>query len=455
MEKDNFYPTLIKIAIPIFLQNVMAVFLGFIDVIMVTRISEDALSSVSIANQIFVVLYTFLAGLASGASIYFARYWGSKQYYKMPVIITISGFIMLVIGLFIAIICIVFDTALISAISKGQSEIIRMGSSYLKITAYSFPFVAMSTILVSYFRSVERSKYPMFISFLVIIINTCLNYVLIFGKFGFPELGVDGAAIATVVARVFEFVIILFIYISPKNPVRSNIDDYRNVFYSPRTIAEVKPFLLMAMPLCICDMVWALGQIGYKFLFSQMGGAVLAGTSAVDSFFGFFYISFVAYGIASAAMIGKVIGEGDLVKARDYAYRFIKLNFIIATPLGVILFFIAPYVTDFYNLKGESAKVFIQSCQIVGVIMNIRSLEFLIIVGILRAGGRTSFIPILQFLGVWIVSLIPSFIAYFVFNASFFVVYCIINADMLFKAAVGYYRLHSNRWLKSDLTKPT
>lgn len=224
-----FYKKLWIIGFPIALQNFMQSSLNMIDVFMVGKLGESAISSVGIANQLFFLLILIMFGINSGASVFTAQYWGKKDIINIKRTAGIAIIFTLFFSLLLSITALFFSEEFMKIfIGENDKEVIKLGAGYLKITGAGYIFSAMSFSIAMLLRSIGKTKLPMYTSFFSLLINVVFNYLLIFGKYGFPEMGVNGSAVATTVARTFEFVIIIYFIYNFKYEIAGKLSEYLN-----------------------------------------------------------------------------------------------------------------------------------------------------------------------------------------------------------------------------------
>jgi putative MATE family efflux protein len=447
VEKE-FFPYLVKLALPIAVQNILQVSLSVTDIFMISRYNaEIGVASISLAAQVFANIMLVFFGFGSGSAVFFSRYWGAKNFHGLRETLGLALFSTALIGITGAVLFGLHNTAIMSLMTHDPL-IVKNGADYLRITAFSFPFVALSVIIASYLRSVEKSHYPMWISFSVFFINVFLNYVFIFGKFGMPAMGIKGAALTTLIARILDASLHFAVFMSAKNPVTSHFRDYFSFLSDKNRKKFLKGFFKVTIPVVLGDATWALAITAYKKAYALSGTDTVAAFAAVDSFYQIFFVLFIGLGSAAGIIMGASIGRHDLERTHLLAKVFLRLNFIFAIPIGLIMMALAPFVAGWYDFDGQTARYIHQATLICGLFLSFRSLEFFLTVGILRAGGDTNFYLIAQTVTLWLIGVPAAFAAVHFFNAPGPVLYFIVVIEEVVRDIVCYLRLRSNRWIK-------
>lgn len=443
--EKGFFKTLFSMAVPIALQNVIQSLVIMVDNQMVSSLGEDSLASVSLAGQVFFIVLLAFFGLASGASIFFSRYFGAKDDVKMRETLGLS----MAIGLGIAFVSMAVSFYLadpIILLLSSSQHLTDLGSPFLKITALSMPMVLISIVLSSYFRSVFKSHYPMYISVFALFLDIVLNYLLIFGNFGMPKLGIAGAALATLIARFVEMILLIILFFSKKNSLKFCLHDYLG-FLKPDTAELKSNFIKIIIPLIIADLNWVFAITIYKASYAMVGEGAVAAFTALDSIFQVFMVIFYGLGTASSTFIGKAIGEHKLDKVMNLGNLFIIINFLVAIPLSIILALMADIVPVWFSFSAETTKITKQAIYLCAIFLSFRTLEFFMTVGILRGGGDSKFFLYLQTITLWVFGVPVVFIMAKYFNASAMSIFLVVLIEEVIRDIGCYIRFKSGKWI--------
>ncbi len=442
----GFYSSLFAIAGPIMLQNLLISSLSFVDTLMIGQLGSVQIAAVGLANQMFFVTILFFFGLGSGCSIFIAQFWGKKDIRSIHTSMGVA----LATALLGAIVVTTFSLLFPRQIMRFFTADIRVvaeGVSYLKIVAVSYIFTAVSFIFATSLRSTERAKYPLVSTAVSLAVNIILNYILIFGKFGFPAMGVAGAALATVIARAFDLVIILTISYRLKTPVAAPLKDY---FSFDR--AFIKKYFKTALPVILNELAWSLGMVAYKMVYARMGTSVIASANVSEAIQSLFFVVYMGTGNASAVMIGKKIGEQRYDQASLYAKRFLVLPVVMGFFIGSAMAVLAPMISRAYNLEPEIMVITMRSLRMLALLIPIRGLTIHAIIGVLRSGGDTRFSLFLEASGVWLLGVPLVIIGGLVLNLPIYYVYLLLGLEELYKGIFSIIRFNSGKWL-NDLTE--
>ena len=439
----SFYRTVIALVIPMALQNLINVGVTAADVIMLGAVGETALSGASLAGQIQYIMTLFLFGLTSGATVLTAQYWGRGDREAIEKILGM------------AVKAAVFVTALFTAaalvipghlmmIFTSEPPVIAEGVRYLRIVAFTYIMIGVTQAYLYIMRSVGRVVVATVVYLLSLLCNIVMNSIFIFGLLGCPAMGVRGAALGTLCARILEVLLVagyahLFnkdIKLRPKY-----------IFHTDRVLFG--DFMKYALPVVINEVMWGLGTAANTAILGHMGQAAVAANSVAQV--ARQLATVVSFGLSSAAAIylGKTIGEKKMEHAREYAKRFIFLSLVMGVAGGLVILASAPLALGFLSLTATARgylkmMFFVMSYFVVGQAFNTT-----MVVGIFRSGGDTRFGLILDVSTMWCCSILCGFLAAFVFKFSVPVVYIILMSDEIIKIPVTGVRYRTYKWLKN------
>ena len=444
MFKDKeYFKTLILISIPIVLQNIIASSLNMLDTLMVGRLGEAEIASVGIGNQVFLLFNVMILGLSGGCGIFISQYWGQEDVKNIRRVMGVSLISGVVISSIFTVIMLLFSRQIVS-IFNIDPVVIENGSIYLKTVSLSYIFTAITFCIANASRSIERAIPPMIVSFLALICNGTINYILIFGKLGFPAMGVKGAAIGTVISRGFE-ALVLTLYIIKSNKVllgsASGLTDFTKDFV-------IKIYKIVSH-VVLNDMFWALGMIIYSVVYGRMGTKELASIQIYNTILNFFTV--LMLGIASTAivMIGKQIGSGDEEKAKRYGYQFVVLSVLIGIVLSLIMALTAPLVVNIFDVSTEVKHYTKMIMYVISIIFTIRFVNVVMIIGVLRGGGDAKYGLYIDLFAMYVIGIPLAIIGAFVFKLEVYWVVALITTEEVFKFTAVIKRLKSNKWIRN------
>ena len=438
-----FYRNVFALVVPMALQNLINVGVTAIDVVMLGKVGETALSGSSLAGQIQFIMMLLFFGITSGATVLTAQYWGKKDTRTIEKILGMGLSVSLVVAAAFTIAALVIPETLMQ-IYSSDVEVITEGARYLRIVGLSYLCIAVTQVYLNIMRSIERVLIATFVYFMSLVVNVVVNALLIFGLCGFPKLGIVGAAIGTLCARITETVMV-FVYARTRNrDVRIRLYD---MFHIDRVL--LRDYMVYAMPVVLNELMWGLGSSANTAVIGHMGSAAVAANSVAQV--ARQLATVVVFGISNATAIylGKTIGERQILHARAYAKRFVGLSLLLGTIGGGIILLAAPVARANLELT-EQAKQYMNFMFFVMSYFTIaQSVNTTMVVGVFRSGGDTRFGLIMDVSTMWGCSILIGAVAAFVLHASVQVVYVILMSDELIKIPICVYRYRTYKWLNN------
>lgn len=439
--KIEFYKRVFWLTLPIIIQNLIASLLNMMDTVMIGKLGEVQLASVGIANQFFFMFTLILFGINAGGAIFVSQFWGKDDRESIRITTAMTLTMSVVVSVLFMIIALVFPENLIG-IFNDRPDVVAYGSKYLFWVAFSYVFTGISLSFAFSLRSIENTVAPMIASVIALFTNIAFNYVLIFGKFGFPKLGVQGAAIATDIARIAESVIIL-IYVYRRSPiVNIRLGDLKNF-----TVKFWKMIMKGMAPVLLNEMVWGLGNVAYNMVYAHMGVAATASTQITSTIMNLFMIVIMGLGSSSMIVVGKEIGAGDNEKGIEYARRMYRLAIGVGICIGAILISCANMLVSGFRMSTNVLHASAVILRIYGGILILRTYNFIMIVGILRGGGDSHYAVRVQGATMWILGIPLSCVGAFVFHWPIYLVIGICTIEEIVKAVFMFYRFRSGKWI--------
>lgn len=442
--KDKeFFKIMISIALPITLQNLIASSVNMLDTLMITSLGKESLAAVGLANQVFFFYSVTIFGVATGSSIFIAQFWGKKDRDNIGRILGLSLAITIFLGIIFTLASLIVPE-FIMKIFSNDAEVIRLGVDYLRIVSLSYIITGISFAYAVASRSIGQAKMPMVASMVSFVTNALFNYLLIFGKFGFPELGVKGAAYGTLIARAVEIALILYsIYSNKCNPLAHNITamtDWSKDF--------VKKYFKTAYPVILNEGFWSLGTVLYSLAYAKIGTEAAAAVQILSTVQNIFMVMTRGLANACTVMVGNKIGADEEEEAIEYANSFMILSAALGLIIGIMLYFTTDAILLFFRnlspgLYDASKKLLIVSA----VFFFVKSFNATLIVGVLRGGGDTKFSMILEMGSVWLVGVPLAFWGALVLKLPVHLVSVLVCMEEVIKAAIGMPRIISKKWV--------
>ncbi|NFT92494.1 MATE family efflux transporter [Clostridium botulinum] len=443
VEDKVFLRKTIAIAIPVTIQALLNTTLNLIDTMMIGQLGETTIAAVGLANKVFFVFTLLLFGIVSGSSILTAQYWGKKDIKNIRKVLGIS----LIIGLFGAIIFVVPSLVcpkIVMRIFTPNESTIGIGVAYLSIVALSYPLTAITNAYISLLRAVNEVKAPVVISLFSILINAILNYTLIFGHFGFPALGVQGAAIGTLIARIIECISVLSIVYLKNGPAAARL---KELVAFDKTF--IKMFFITVSPVIANEFMWGLGVTIYSLVYGRMGDGAVAAITITQTVEQIAVVIFQGISAATAVILGNELGANKLKKADIHAKYLLILQFIATLVIGVICILTRWPLIHLFTVT-EAVAVDISKCLIVFVLyLPFKMFNLVNITGVLRSGGDTKSGLILDTTGVWLIGIPLAYLGGIFLSLPIYWVYVLVLAEEIYKFVLSFKRYKQKKWLKN------
>lgn len=442
LKTNKFYKTFFRLYVALVCQNVITLSVNLMDNIMLGTYGESALSGVTAVNQIQFIFQQLLMALGDGLVILCSQYWGKKNISSMKKIMAAamqSGGMIAILLFCVVSLCPVQILKLFST----DPAIIQEGVSYLGIIRFTYLFFAITQILLAALRSTEVVKIASILSLITLGINCSINYLLIFGNFGFPQMGVRGAAIGTLTARIMEVLILVYYLYKKETKLHLHIRDFLQV-----DSVMAGDYLKVTLPIAAVSGLWGVNTALQTVILGHMTSAAIAANSAASNLF--LMVKSTAVGAASATgiIIGKTIGSGDLELAKLYSKKLQKLFVIIGVASGTLLFFLRIPVLSLYKLSPEAMELANTFLIILSVVCMTMSYQMPTNNGIIKGGGNTMFVIRMDLISIWGIVIPLSFIMAFVVKASPAVVVCCLNADQIFKCIPAFLEANYGNWIR-------
>ena len=441
--KDKtFYKTLFPLLVMVALQNVVAYSVNMADNMMLGRYSQEALSGAATVNQIFFLVQQITLSIGEGFVVLGAQYWGQK---RMDPIRRLTGIALkmgVICGIIIIAICSILPHQVLS-IFTTDAAIIAEGMQYLQIIKYTFILFIITNVLMAALRCVETVKISFYISIVSLIVNVLINYMLIFGKFGAPQLGIRGAAIGTLIARIVELAIVVIYMLK----IDKKLQLFKGNFLKfDRDLR--RDFTKVEIPVMLSQVLWAVSVPFQTAILGHLSSDAIAANSVATTFYQYLKVIVVAMSSSSAVMIGSAIGRGDMKRIKSDGRTLSVIDLIIGGSLGVALFLLRGPLLSMYNLTDNAMVLANQLIIVMSFIMVGMSYQMPVSMGIVRAGGDAKFVMIMNMVSTWAIVIPLSFMSAFWWQWSVVGVVIMIQSDQVFKGLPTFIRFKSYKWVK-------
>ena len=449
-----FYERLFRLTAPIALQNLITFSLGLIDTFMVSRLSNEAMAAVTTANVPVFLLISIVFGVQSGVGILISQYWGKKDMENISRAMGVAAYLGVGIAAVIGVVLYRWPVAIMDLLSNNH-ELSVLGAPYLRLIGFSYVFNMLSSIYVSAQRSVENSAFGMKLFGMSTVINTGMNYLLIFGKCGFPMLGVEGAAIATLLSRVAEFAVCLFCALRSRT-----MPLHLKAFFRPGW-EMCRRFIKYSSPVLCNELLWVLGNSMLTVILGYTVNSVeyLAANAVMGNLNRLFLVVCFGLGAATAVMVGKAIGEGQShEEVLELSHTLLWVTILVGAVLAVFALALVPLlfqpvIFPLFKLYDETARIATALAVTGFASIPLHAYAITAVTGVLRAGGDVFFSAVLDIAPQWLAALPLTALFALVLGSSYWWVAAAIQAESLIKCPLCYLRIRKGKWIH-DVTLP-
>ena len=441
-ETGDFYRKLTIIGIPMVIQQIISVTLNLADTIMVGKVSENALAAVGAANQVYFIFSIVIFGIFSGAAVHAVQYWGVGDIASLRKIVGIDYTMCIVLAVPAAA-AVYFAAPFFIRIFSSEPEVISLGTQYIKIACFSYLFAGLSFVISYNSRAIQDLKCPTIINACAILTNIFLNYVLIYGNFGAPALGVQGAAIATTAARVLECgAMLLSVYIRKEHPLKAG---FKQMFsYSRILFASV---MKTAVPVIITESMWAVSVSAIFAAYGRISASALAVSQIAVTVTDFFQTVYFGLGNASSVIIGEVLGRGRKDMAYSYSGKVLNVTWVLNIIMTAVIILARTPIADTYDFSPETTEMLMKVLLVYAIALAPKMLAYMTICAILRAGGDTVFCMYID-VGFNVGIQIPlAYIGVLLLKWPLHWVMALVSVADFIKVFFCYRRYYSKKWM--------
>src|SRR5215212_3406076 len=432
-----------KIAVPIIIQQLMFSGLNMLGVVFVGQKGDVSVAAVGLAGQVAFLLNLVHFGIISGAAMFTAQFWGRRDVPNLRRVLGLCLMLAISASLIFFALAQFLPFQILSIYSK-DTAVIELGATYMRTFSWTFLFFAVTFSYALVMRSTGDVKTPTTVSVVALTISTFLSYSLIFGKFGLPEVGIRGAAIAAVIARAFEcFMLITTTYLK-KSAVAASLRELTDF-----DVAFVSKVIKPMFPVILNELFWSLGITTYNIIYGRMGTQSYAAMNIVSTIEQVGFVLFIGISNATSVLVGNRIGSGKEDEAYLYAGRSLGLGIVGGILLGIALQMVKAPVLSLYKVSPEVIRDAGYIINVVSFFLWIRVNNMTIVVGILRAGGDTRFSLFLDGIIIWIVGVPMAYLGAFVFDWPVYLVYLCAMSEETTKWVLGILRYRSRKWINN------
>ena len=438
----KFYKTVLGITIPIALQGLITTGVNMMDNIMVGRVGETQLSAVALANQFISIFHIFCMGIGMGASVLVSRYYGMKDKDSLKKTVAIMLRLCLVMSTIFCVTTLLIPEQ-IMRIYTVEEDIIREGIKYLEWSVVTYFLLGLSLTTTIVLRNVKQVRLPLYTSIGAFFVNIIANYMFIFGKFGVPRMEVAGAALGTLIARIFEFSVICGYLLFKDREIGFRIKH----LFTPVGFLW-KEYIRISIPVLISDGILALGNNSVAMVIGRLGGSFVAANSVTMTTQQLSSTMIQGFSQSGAIVTGYTLGEGDREKAHSQGYAFMGIGIVFGILSAMIILLISGPMINAYKLLPETQEIARQLMYSISIIVVFQATNSIMTKGVLRGGGDTKMLMVADNIFLWVASIPLGILAGLVLHLPAFWIYFCLKIDQVLKAFWCVIRLNSGKWIK-------
>ena len=438
----SFYKMFFPLLLVITLQQLAALAVNMADNLMLGRYTELALSGATLVNQIQFVLQQVAAAIGMGIVVLAAQYWGQRRLEPIKKVINIGVKSGLLVGLVFLAAAKLFPEALLSLFTN-DGTVIAEGVKYLRVICWTYPVFALSNSLMYSLQAVETATIGTVMSISTICINVCLNWCLIYGNLGAPELGIVGAAVATLVSRIVELVIILIYVLKVDKKLRMK---WRDLL--PFDFTYLRDYVKVSIPIVLSGLLWGVAQAAQAAVLGHISATVIAANSIAIIISQIFAVVGMSSANAASVVMGKTIGGGRLDLVRSYAKTMQGVFLLIGVIFGGAMFLLKDFIVGFYTVSAETRALALQFITVMSISTVGTCYEYPVEGGVIAGGGDTKYAAWMDNLFMWLFTIPAAFLSAFVFRWSPVVTFCFLKADQLLKCLPNAIVCNRYRWVR-------
>ena len=453
--EPKFYKGVFALALPIALQSLISIGVNMLDTIMVGSLGENALSATSLANSFISIYHIFCMGLGMGASVLVSRYWGMKKAADgheeeagHALKQTVCLMLRITVGLaaLFALTTLLMPSLLMKMYTSDE-EIIRLGDIYFRWSIITYFFLGTSLVSTIVLRSVGQVRLPLYVSIGAFFVNLGANYAFIFGKFGAPRMEVAGAALGTLIARLFEAIMIVGYLFFVDKKIQFRVKD---LFM--KTSSLIGEYIRISIPVLISDAILAIGNNSVAMVIGHLGAAFVAANAITSVTQQLSTVVIQGVSQAGAIVTGQTLGLGDKKKTMQQGWMFLGLGFALGALSAIFILAVSKPIISTYNVSEETVNIAGQLMAAISLIIIFRATNSIMTKGVLRGGGDTKMLMLADNIFLWVLSIPFGILAGFVFHWPAFWIYVALKSDDIVKTVWCVIRLRSEKWIKKIST---
>lgn len=448
--KESFFGTVCNLAIPVALQSMLQASFSIIDQIMIGQLGTVNVAGVGFAGKFSSIFSVMVAAIGAVAGIMISQYMGQKNRREIRRSFYLNLILAAIMALGFTAVCIMLPKHIMGLYTK-DAPTLTVSANYLRIIAGTFLPIAGATLLSTMFRCMEKARLPLYASIMSAILNTGLNYILIFGKWGFPPMGANGAAVATLVSQGVNFLAMFAMIIKYRDSLKRPESAKQN-----ESKFNWKQYLNMLLPILVCEALWSLGENVYATIYGHMGTNAGAAMTLINPIQGLMMGALCGLSQAAGVIIGKMLGRHDYDNAYQASKKLILYGFVGSAILSVLIVFTSGVYVEIYRVEETVKQLTRQILLAYAIVAPFKVLNMIVGGGIIRSGGKTKYVMMIDIIGTWLFGVPLGLLSAFVLDLSIPYVYFILSLEECVRFGISLVVLHRKNWmhsLESNITK--
>lgn len=442
-QEQNFLRTVCNLAIPVALQSILQSSFSIVDQIMIGQLGSVSVAGVGLAGKFSSIYSVVVAAIGAVAGIMISQYIGQKNKPEVRRSFYLNLILSIGLATIFTLVCALFPAQIMSLYSK-DAPTIAASADYLRIISGTFLPMAGATLLATMFRCIEKAQFPLYASIVSAILNTVLNYILIFGKCGFVPMGANGAAIATFISQCANFFLMLLMILK--------YNDYLSFSKNaekPASNINWKQYLNMLMPVLICEFVWSLGENVYAAIYGHIGTEASAAMTLTNPIQGLMIGALSGLSQAAAVIIGKKLGENEYDNAYEDAKKLLFYGFIGSLILSGLIIVTSTYYVQIYQVEDSTRLLAKQILIAYALVAPFKIQNMILGGGVIRSGGKTQYVMAIDITGTWVFGVPLGLISAFVLKLSIPYVYFILSLEECVRFILSLVVFRKKKWMNS------
>lgn len=441
-ERTEFQKELLQIAVPVTLQCLMQSSFSVVDQIMTGQLGSISIAGIGLGGKFASIYSVVIAAAASVAGIMIAQYIGKRDAKEAGRSFYTNLAVSLILAAVFTLLSVMIPSQILGLYTNDKAAV-QGGVEYLRIYALSFLPVAVTSMLSAYLRCVRAAKVPLYAGIFASAANTVLNYLLIFGKAGFPAMGVKGAAWASVMAQLIGCIltVILFFLLYRKN-------SWKIPFELRMDKVHMKQYLVILMPLLVCEFFWSLGENVYASIYGHVGTKALAAMTLTNPLQALVMGALSGVSQAAGVMIGKRLGADDTKSAYEDSKRMMYTGLVCSVLLSVCVIVFNKYYVMIFHVEDDVRLMTRYLLAVYAFVMPVK-VQNMILGGILRSGGKTTFVMVIDMIGTWIFGVPSGLLAAFVFQLPIAAVYFVLSMEECVRVIISLVVFRKKKWMQT------